>query len=91
MVELLGAKNGAMVVGHSVGDVVGKEVGGRGAKMIFKHDVRTFTDIWKDVGRRTGARWSVETVLDEGLGINLEKRSWDEPSTRRLSFVVERR
>jgi len=90
VVELLRGEKGVMVVGQSVGDVVGKEVSSRGSRVIFKHDVQTFTIMWEEVGRRTGTRWEVEAALDEGLGIDKKKRYWDEPSTRRLSFRVER-
>ncbi|OIW26034.1 hypothetical protein CONLIGDRAFT_708928 [Coniochaeta ligniaria NRRL 30616] len=89
VVELLRPERGVLVVGQSVGDLVGKEFSARG-KMLYKHDVETLTKMWEEVGRRTGTEWVVRATLDEGLGINEQKRGWDEPSTRRLSFEVER-
>lgn len=89
VVELLKPEKGVLVVGQSVGNVVGKESPARG-RMIYKHDVKSFTRMWEEVGRRTGTEWVVRAKLDEGLGINEQKRSWDEPSTRRLSFEVAR-
>ncbi|KAB5550009.1 hypothetical protein GE09DRAFT_1128660 [Coniochaeta sp. 2T2.1] len=89
VVELLKDEKGVLVVGQSVGNVEGKEFPARG-RMIFKHDVETFGKMWDEVGRRTGTSWVVRARLDEGLGIDERKRNWDEPSTRRLSFEVER-
>lgn len=90
VVEMLRGEQGVMVVGQSVGDVDGKEAPGRGGKMIFKHNVQSFEKMWEEVGRRTGTKWVVRARLDEGLGIDQKKRLWDAPTTRRLSFEVER-
>jgi hypothetical protein len=89
VVELLRPEKGVMVVGQSVGNLVGKEFPARG-RMIWKHDVESFKGMWEEVGRRTGTEWVVRAKLDEGLGIDRQKRNWDEPGTRRLSFEVER-
>jgi hypothetical protein len=89
VVELLKDEKGVMVVGQSVGSLVGKEQPARG-RMIYKHDADTFAQMWEEVGRRTGTEWVVRARLDEGLGIDRRKREWDEPGTRRLSFEVER-
>ncbi|KAK1751008.1 hypothetical protein QBC47DRAFT_392072 [Echria macrotheca] len=89
VVELLRDEKGVLVVGQSVGSVKGKEMPARG-RMIYKHDPETFANMWEEVGRRTGTQWVVRASLDSGLGIEQEKRAWDEPSTRRLSFEVER-
>jgi SAM-dependent methyltransferase len=89
VVELLRDEKGVLVVGQSVGNVEAKEAPGRGKK-IYKHDVGSFERMWAEVGRRTGTKWEVRARLDQGLGIDERKREWDEPSTRRLSFEVER-
>jgi len=91
LVELLRDEKGVMVIGQSVGNVVGKEVyiPSRGHR-IYKHDVDTFVAMWEEVGRRTGTEWRVRAQLDTGLGIEQQQRNWDEASTRRLSFEVER-
>ncbi|KAK3324956.1 hypothetical protein B0H66DRAFT_511234 [Apodospora peruviana] len=89
VVELLQDRKGVMVVGQSVGDVTGKAVAARG-KTIYKHNVGSFAEMWAEVGRRTGTEWVVKAKLDGGLGIDQQKRAWDEPSSRRLSFEVER-
>lgn len=91
LVELLRDEKGVMVVGQSVGNLVGKEVyiPSRGHR-IYKHDVDTFVAMWEEVGRRTGTEWRVRAQLDTGLGIEQQQRNWDEPSTRRLSFEVWR-
>ncbi|KAK3935947.1 hypothetical protein QBC46DRAFT_420675 [Diplogelasinospora grovesii] len=89
VVELLRDEKGVMVVGQSVGNLVGKESPSRGRTM-YKHDAETFAKMWEEVGRRTETKWVVRASLDEGLGIDQQKRTWDEPSTRRLSFEVER-
>ncbi|KAK4146656.1 uncharacterized protein C8A04DRAFT_9695, partial [Dichotomopilus funicola] len=88
--ELLRDEKGVLVVGQSVGDLAGKEVSSRGTKMIFKHNVETFKEMWEEVRRKTGTKWKVEARLSEGLGIDSRPRNWDEPSTRRLSFSMER-
>lgn len=88
--ELLRPENGVLVVGQSVGSVKAKEFPGRGGKMIYKHDAETFAAMWEEVGRRTGTKWEVRASLDQGLGIEEQNRNWDEPTTRRLFFEVER-
>lgn len=90
VVELLRAEKGVLVVGQSVGNLKGKEFEGRPGKMIYKHDADTFKEMWEEVGRRTGTKWEVRARLDDGLGIGGGKRGWDEDTTRRLYFEVER-
>ncbi|KAK3319920.1 hypothetical protein B0T19DRAFT_274575 [Cercophora scortea] len=91
VVQMLRPERGVMVVGQSVGSLVATEVVVReGGKGIYKHDVESFGRMWEEVGRRTGTKWEVRARLDEGLGIAQGRRGWDEPSTRRLFFEVER-
>lgn len=90
VVELLRDEKGVLVVGQSVGDLAGKEVGSRGVMRIFKHNVETFEKMWEEVGKRTGTKWKVDATLKVAMGIDSRPRNWDEPSTRRLAFCVER-
>lgn len=90
VVEMLRPEKGAFVVGQSVGNLVAKEFPGRPGSMIWKHDVASFEGMWEEIGRRTGTKWEVRARLDQGLGIEGGKRAWDEDSTRRLFFEVER-
>ncbi|SPQ20284.1 9062dc1e-1f17-46de-b7e8-2f327e6c427f [Thermothielavioides terrestris] len=90
VVELLRPRPGSLVIGQSVGHLDGVEMAGAGGKRIFKQNAETFAAMWEEVGRLTGTKWQVHASLDEGLGIAQQQRQWDDPRTRRLSFVVER-
>lgn len=91
LVEFLRDEKGSMIVGQSVGDLEGKEVYIPGRKKhIFKHNVETFKEMWMEIGRRHGTQWDVRAKLDEGLGIAEGKRDWDQATSRRLAFEVER-
>jgi hypothetical protein len=90
VVELLRPQPGALVVGQCVGHLDGVSSPGRGSNTIFKHNVKTFRDMWTELGQLTGTRREVRAQLDEGLGIKEQSRKWDDPNTRRLAFEVER-
>jgi hypothetical protein len=85
VVRLLKSQLGAMVVGHQVGSVQAGEVKTGGGRMMYKHDVASFGELWKEVGKKTGTKWSVWTWLEEGDG-----KAWDDEGTRRLGFEVVR-
>lgn len=89
IVELLKPQKGVLILGQQVGTAV---PGGRLDPGVsrWRHDVQSFERLWKEVGDETGTQWKVDVVMDEGLGVGQHNRSWDDPSTRRISFVVER-
>ncbi|KAK4448431.1 hypothetical protein QBC34DRAFT_113536 [Podospora aff. communis PSN243] len=90
VVELLRDEKGVLIVGQSVGDVVGREVTA-GKRVIFKHNVETFKKMWKEVGEKMGTEWKVGAWLRDGMGIDGQtSKHWDEPGAKRLSFTVER-
>lgn len=57
---------------------------------LYRHDVASFTQMWKDVGDATGTVWSVKASLDEEeLGYK-GNESWGDLDMRRLCFAVYR-
>ena len=76
--ELLAPKPGSLVVGRQLGSEEGKEEkNSAGSWNVFRHNVQTFKDMWKEVG---DGKWTVEAKLEK-----VPLREW-----RLLSFVVER-
>lgn len=90
IVSLMKADNGSLILGQQIGSLEsGSMKVGSGSSM-FKHNVESFERMWKEVEQSTGTKWKVTAKLDEGVGISEKKRKWDDPSTRRLVFEVER-
>jgi SAM-dependent methyltransferase len=90
IVALMKPEKGALIVGQQIGSLKpGPMEVGSGSKM-YKHNVETFENMWREVGEKTGSKWKVSANTDGGLGINQEKRKWDDPETRRLVFEIER-
>lgn len=90
IVNLLKAERGVIVLGQQVGSLQPSQVPKSSGSQMFKHDPISFAKLWKEVGEATGTEWEVRASLDAGLGINDQKRKWDDPNTRRLIFEVER-
>jgi SAM-dependent methyltransferase len=90
IVGLLKAEKGVLVLGQQVGSLVPGQVPRSSGSQMYKHDATTFAKLWKEVGEATGTEWEVRAALDAGLGIGQQKRRWDDPDTRRLTFEVER-
>ncbi|RDL40145.1 Uncharacterized protein BP5553_00124 [Venustampulla echinocandica] len=91
IVGLMKPKTGTLIIGQQIGVLEAKEVTVAGGKRVmFKHNVESFEKMWKEVGEKTGTEWQVRASMDGGLGITEKGRAWDDPTTRRLSFEVER-
>jgi len=88
--EFMSSKPGTLVVGNSVGRTKAGIWEWNGGKAFYKHNVESFTSMWKEVGRRTGTNWEVRGWMHDGLGLNGEKGHWDDPLTTRLMWEVER-
>lgn len=90
IVGLLKNDKGVLVIGQQVGSLSPGQVPKSSGSDMFKHDAASFGKLWEEVGAATGTRWEVRARLDAGLGIKQQKRKWDDPNTRRLTFEVER-
>ncbi|KAE8445452.1 hypothetical protein EG329_013342 [Mollisiaceae sp. DMI_Dod_QoI] len=90
MVGLLKKQKGVMVLGHQIGNIKPQDVPFGTSQKVFRHDGKSFEQLWKEVGENTGSEWSVRATMDQGMGIDEKKRPWDDEHTRRLTFEVER-
>lgn len=90
ILEFLAPKPGVLVVGNSVGRKVASNFIGPEGTIIYKHDVESFKAMWDEVGRRTGTSWKVSGWNDDGVGLNGETVHWEDPTTTRLYWAVER-
>lgn len=101
VVQLLTPAKGTMIVGRQVGTANvgdGDAEGFLGEKGRFRHNPKTWTRFWDEVGEATGTKWKVEAELDPfGIGYGgsdsdptweLTKNSMEE--ARRMRFVVTR-
>ena len=90
IVRLLKNEKGVLVLGTQVGNTKPKDVPFGAAKKVFRHDEKSFENLWKEVGEKTGSEWKVKVTMDNGLGTGSKRRPWDDEDTRRLVFEVER-
>lgn len=90
VVGLLKPEKGVLIIGQQIGMLEAREEAREGDRKIFKHNVESFKRMWVEIGEKTQSEWVVSAKLDHGLGIEDENRKWDDPSSRRLVFEVER-
>ncbi|OAA56248.1 hypothetical protein SPI_07859 [Niveomyces insectorum RCEF 264] len=91
LIELLAPRPGSLAVGNSVGCRTASNRIGPEGTIMFRHDDDSFRSMWDEVGRRTGTQWAVRTHNSEKVGLNGESTHWDDPTTTRLFWEVERR
>ncbi|KAH8672901.1 hypothetical protein BGZ60DRAFT_405807 [Tricladium varicosporioides] len=90
IVQLLKNEKGVLILGQQIGSVTPHQAPTTAGIQMFKHDASSFEKLWKEVGEATGTEWKVTADLDYGLGIENFKKKWDDSTTRRLVFEVER-
>lgn len=91
VVALLKPKPGSLVLGRQLGSVrPGEYDVMKDGRWQFRHDVRSWTEFWDEVGRETGTSWRVEASLDEVDFGYEQNREWGDPDMRRLLFQVVR-
>jgi len=98
VVQLLKPESGVMVIGRQMGnDSPGdyNKSGYPGERGRFRHNAKTWAELWDEVGEATGTQWKVDAILDPlgvGMGKSEEKLSEirSEKGARRLRFVIRR-
>ena len=82
-------RKGGVIVGRQSGSVKPGNVAAiKPGTYSYRHDVETFSDLWRQVGQATGTRWEVEGTLDM-VGI-VTKNPIEDENSRRLLFTVTR-
>jgi hypothetical protein len=98
VVQLLKPEAGSTVVGRQMGNLQAGEhaqSGYDGEKPRFRHNDKSWAELWDKVGKATGTEWKTEAYLegpDDGIGA-MEKKLTErrgEFGARRLRFVVRR-
>lgn len=96
VVSLLRPVKGSVVVGRQAGTTQPGENADSAAMdggKQYRHNVASMTDMWNEIGRRTGTSWKVEGSLDE-LEIGPQHRRDEDrearETDRRLLFEVYR-
>jgi SAM-dependent methyltransferase len=84
IVRLLKPGPGALVVGTQVGS---KRPGLYEQGRMYLHDVGTFRELWKEIGRKTASEWHVEAVMSQEMR---ERKPWDDENVCKLDFEVTR-
>ena len=91
VIAILKPSPGSLLLGRQLGSTKRREYDVmRDGRWQFRHDGRSWTALWDEVGCETGTRWRVEATLDEvdfGYALNKE---WGDPDMRRLLFQVVR-
>lgn len=92
-VRLLKPQKGSLLVGRQVGNVQGGEFPHRTnpKQVMYRHDVETWKQMWKDVGDETGTKWDVQAELLDWPGfVGKDGPAWNAEGARRLQFSVRR-
>lgn len=84
-------RKGGMIVGRQSGSVKPAELPAiKPGSTSFRHDVKTWVELWEQVGAETGTRWKVDGSLDQ-VGIQVgKKNAVEDESSRRLLFTITR-
>ena len=82
-------KKGGVIVGRQVGNVKPGDLPAYKGSSSYRHDVRTFDAMWRQVGEATQTRWEVGGTMDM-VGINPQSSPIEDENTRRLLFTVTR-
>lgn len=97
IVKLLKNKPGSLFIGRQIGNLeAGVHVGSiDSSKKRYRHNPRSFEQMWKSVGEKTGTKWKVEARLgDQDLHAMVEKIGLESgtipPGSKWLSFAVRR-
>lgn len=94
LVQILKPNPGVVIAGRQTGNLDPGEFKHNSAVTgtMYRHDDKTFKDMWARVGRETGTRWKVDTWLEGVDTRGGRSTSWveDDPRTKRLVFVVRR-
>jgi len=101
VVELLKPESGSMLLGRQAGNINPGEytrIGFDGEKKRWRHDSKTWKEMWELVGKETSTKWDVHAEMEElrygkgkfeaGERKFLEQRG--EPGTKILRFVVRK-
>ena len=92
LVALCAPKKGTLLVGRQLGTTVPVEFPLQSpTQLTFRHNVDSFTELWKVVGEETGTRWQVEASLYMGPEVSKNKnQDWADPNMRMMQFSVVR-
>jgi len=99
--ELLKPEPGAMILGRQVGNINPGEhlrAGYGKERKRWRHDPRTWKEMWELVGKETGTKWHVHAEMEElqlggGKCGTMEAKflqRWGERGTVKLYFVVRK-
>ncbi|KAI9854881.1 MAG: hypothetical protein M1824_006512 [Vezdaea acicularis] len=95
LVRILRAEAGSMILGRQAGNIRPGEYPRRDHpnETRYRHDASSFEKMWNEIGEETGTQWKVKADLTEAFGPYSKKNKldlWNDPGTRRLTFVVTR-
>lgn len=92
LAKLLRPEDGSVIVGRQLGSLVPGDFPNHiepGTN--FRHNVKSFEELWKQIGDDVGCRWSIEASLDEsGLFPKNEGHAWYDPNLTSITFTVTR-
>ena len=93
LVKLLEPVSNCMIFGHHMGSVHAGAYphGLSSSNLIFKHDVASFRELWRQVGATTGTQWRVGATLELNQTSGFNKQGeWGDPDGRLMRFCVRR-
>ena len=91
LARLLKKVKGAVIVGRQLGSLEAGEFPLIGEGASFRHNIKSFEKLWRQIGDEVGCKWRVEAELDDADFLaNCKGNVWSEPSMRMIGFSVFR-
>lgn len=94
VVRLLKPQQGSLLVGRQVGNVKGGEFDHRTnpKQKMFRHDVETWKQMWKEIGEGTDTVWEANAELHIWHGVIPSgiQQQWQPEGVRQIKFSVRR-
>jgi len=92
LLSLCEDKKGTLFLGRQLGTTVSGEFPLQGPNQLtFRHNVKSFDLLWKQVRQETGTHWHVKASLYMAPEVSGNRdQSWADPNMRMLQFNVVR-
>ncbi|KAF2239274.1 hypothetical protein EV356DRAFT_502283 [Viridothelium virens] len=92
VIALLKPQKDSLLFGRQVGKVEAGETpaNSQPGRLLFRHNVETWAELWKQIGRETGTEWQVDSELIPTWTSGLVKERLEAEGIRQHRFTIRR-